>query len=382
MSTQINPKILRIYPIKCQILDDGLTRRSCILQRLSGETIEDQDVLYFDLSSTIPLPEDDDCDSYLLAALMDAMGEGRNIEVYGSVSRSLLGNLVEFQAAWHKWLPDMYQLVGMEATRLRSSQKTNNNYIGAFSGGVDATFTVYRHAKNLCSYRTKEISRCVQVHGFDIPLAKPKAFQQSRTQAEKSLRDLNLDLDIIRTNYRLISKVGWWHSAIIALVAALNHYKLVAGGCLVGSSESYDSIILPWCSNPITDPLLGCDEFAIIHDGASHSRTEKIEIISEWQQGISGLRVCWQAGAATGTNCGQCEKCVRTKLNFLAAGLHLPDCIPPAKAPAVDITDQIRGLKIRNRFSRKELSSIHAHATRKGLNGPWLEALQQLLARN
>ncbi len=298
MNDQANSKTLRIYPIKLQVLDDQLTRRSCILQRLSGETIEEQDVLYFDLSSTIPLPEDDDCDSFLLAALMDAMSEGRNIEAYGSVSRSLLGNLVEFQAAWHKWLPDMYQLVGMEATRLRSSQKTNNNYIVAFSGGVDATFTVYRHAKNLCSYRTKEISRCVQVHGFDIPLAKPKAFQQSRTQAEESLRDLNLNLDIIRTNYRLISKVGWWHSGIIALVAALNHYKLVAGGCLVGSGEPYNELILPWCSNPITDPLLGCDEFAVIHDGASHSRTEKIEIISEWQQGISGLRVCWQAGAA------------------------------------------------------------------------------------
>ena len=49
---------------------------------------------------------------------------------------------------------------------------------------------------------------------------------------------------------------------------------------LVGSSEPYDALVLPWGSNPVTDRLLSGGRLAIVHDGAGFSRTDKISFLS------------------------------------------------------------------------------------------------------
>jgi hypothetical protein len=61
-----------------------------------------EEELWFRSSTDIAFPEDADCDAYVLAALMDAMREGRTLLVKGSVSDTLLSNLSEFQAAWSR----------------------------------------------------------------------------------------------------------------------------------------------------------------------------------------------------------------------------------------------------------------------------------------
>ncbi len=364
--------LLILTPLEHKIINDVCERR-CKITRIDRDGEENTIDLWFKFSKSISLPKDDDCDSYTLAVIMDAMKENRNIEIKGSVSEELLSNLVEYQAAWNKWLPNTYSKIDIFCNNIRKTSERSPGAICAFSGGVDATFSVLRHSKSKLSYRSKKINLCAIVHGFDIPTEDENAFKKAKDNAGNTLADIDIDLYSIKTNYREISKVNWEHSFSCALVAALSNFKKSAGTCLVGSSEPYDSLVIPWGSSPITDHLLSSDEFFVIHDGASHSRTEKVEEIAIWKTGIDNLRVCWQ-GDLKDRNCGVCEKCVRTKLNFLATGNYIPKCFPDS-----DIIDDLKKIKLGNNAVRAEWRQIYQYATKNKVNSSWVHQLPRII---
>lgn len=353
-------------PLKTQ---DGQHIRTCLIKRITDKTTTDCQELWFSFDSSIPAPDNDDCDSYLLATLMDAMKEGRHINIKGSVSKTLLSNLTELQSAWHKWLPRQYSIIAIHVCHHRSDPPPVAGAVCAFSGGVDATFSVWHHHNKNCGYRTQHINFCTLVHGFDIPLHEKTAFQKASGRAQTTLADLQIKLYPVTTNYREIATANWEHCCASALVAALINLKRAAGTCIIGSSDPYNALIIPWGSNPITDHLLGTDSFIVMHDGASHNRNEKVSEISEWKQGVENLRVCWE-GDIKDVNCGVCEKCVRTKLNFLAARKTLPSSIPHN-----DILKEIENITLRTDGLRLEWRQIYTHAKQHGITSEWVEQL-------
>ena len=135
-------------------------------------------------------------------------------------------------------------------------------------------------------------------------------------------------------------------------------------------------MVTAWGSTPVSDPLLGGGEFEVIHDGSSHSRCEKVAAIAAWPAGLAGLRVCWQ-GACKDRNCGRCEKCLRTKLNFLASGLQVPSSFEDL---AVDPSD-VRRVRIRSDALRADWAQILHHAEGLGLQAPWMEAVADVIRR-
>ena len=177
----------------------------------------------------------------------------------------------------------------------------------------------------------------------------------------------------VKTNYREISRAIWEDTFSTALVATLSNFKNLAGTCIVGSSEPYDSLVIPWGSSPITDHLLSSDEFVVMHDGASHSRTDKVKDISQWKAGMNNLRVCWE-GELKDRNCGTCEKCIRTKLNFLAVGVSIPPCFP-----ASDILEDMKNIKIRNDAVRAEWRQIYEYGITIQSSAPWLEKMKSMI---
>ena len=347
--------------------------RSCIIRRVDDGAQVDEKKLWFQFSKSIEPPEDKDCDSYLLAVLMDAMGEGRDIIVKGSVSFGLLSNLTEYQAAWNKWLPDIYSIIDIKVDAAKENGHPVSGTICAFSGGVDSMFSVWRHSQGKNSYRSQNIKLCSLVHGFDIPLPDTAAFDNVTQNAITALYDIGIKIGPIKTNYREISRAKWIYAHAAALVAALANFKKVAGTCLIGSGFAYNYIVTPWGSTPITDFLLSSDDFIVIHDGASHTRTEKVKEISEWKVGIANLRVCWQ-GAMKDRNCGKCEKCVRTKLCFLASGRPIPCCFDDA-----DI--DFKGILLKNDYIRGEWKQIIDYANRNGVKGAWLKEAKKVIKK-
>ncbi|MCB1865026.1 MAG: hypothetical protein KDG50_06315 [Chromatiales bacterium] len=362
---------IRLEPLKHEVSDGHSTRR-CRIQRLHVDGSHEESEIWFQLDSSVPLPDEDDCDAYVLAVVMDAMRENRTIEVKGSVSKQLLSNLVEFQAAWNRWKPDTYGCVEINVAIERHPAASVPGAICAFSGGVDATFSVWRHSQSKNGHRSQQINLCAMVHGFDIPLADQAAFDGAKSKAARTLHDVGIGLMQIRTNYREISKVHWADSFSIALVSTLGNFKRLAGTCIIGSGQPYESLLFPWGSSPITDHLLGSGDFVVMHDGASHSRTEKVKEISEWKIGMENLRVCWQ-GRLKDRNCGICEKCVRTKLNFLASGTAIPACFPET-----NILDDLKTIELKNDHIRVEWSTIYRYAEDHGVQEPWVGKVRRI----
>jgi hypothetical protein len=308
-----------------------------------------------------------------LAVIMDAMKENRNVIVKGEISKQLLSNLVEYQAVWHKWLPDVYDCIDISVDFIKHDIACVPGAISAFSGGVDGTFSVWRHSQDKCSHRSQKINLCSMVHGFDIPLSNEVAFDNASKRAEKTLSDINIGLVPIKTNYRQISKVGWEDSFACALVATLSNFKKMAGTCIVGSGGPYNTLVMPWGSTPISDHLLSASDFIVMHDGASHSRTEKVKEIADWRMGIDNLRVCWQ-GDLKDRNCGKCEKCIRTQLNFLAIGKSIPQCFSEA-----NIINNLKTVLLYNDPIRVEWKEIYNYARRNKINESWIDQLPVII---
>jgi hypothetical protein len=142
---------------------------------------------------------------------------------------------------------------------------------------------------------------------------------------------------------------------------------------LIASSFPYHRLVLPWGSNPVTDGLLSSDAFKIVHDGASFTRIDKVNEIANWPEALRYLRVCWQ-GEQKDRNCGRCEKCIRTILNFRVLGFGLPSCFEQ------DVSDQqILALKGLDSVAIAFFSDILSAAKAASIRKPWVYALKKCL---
>lgn len=139
---------------------------------------------------------------------------------------------------------------------------------------------------------------------------------------------------------------------------------------LVGSCRPYDKLGLPCGSNPVTDRLLSGGSLHVIRDGAAFSRVAKVAFLSAFPAALLSLKVCWQ-GEDQGRNCGACEKCVRTLLNFLVAGISNP---PGFDAP-LDLR-RIPHIRISNEPLLGEYLSIIEYAESRNIDAERLRLLR------
>jgi hypothetical protein len=134
----------------------------------------------------------------------------------------------------------------------------------------------------------------------------------------------------------------------------------------------YGCLALPWGSNPVTNPFLASDTFGVVTDGAGFSRCEKARLIAAFPAVKDKLRVCWAGPlkGQTGENCGICEKCLRTKMNFLSNG-DVPGLSLSQAHTLLDIVF-ING---RNDVQIAYLKDILHTARRNGVKGAWIATL-------
>ena len=367
---------MNLLPQPLKLVDKKQVR-SCIIKLSSNDKVELEKNLWFEYPSNLKLPESTNSDSYLLAAILPAMKLGTDIYVRGSVSHKLLTNLTKFQHFWETWFPDIYQKISINADTIRYEETRNQGVAAAFSGGLDAQFTAYRHAKNLVEDAPSQaISAGIFIHGFDIPLADVKTFSAAARKAKKALSDIDLELIQVRSNIREVNNsINWEHYCGTALASVFGGLIEVAGKFLIASGESDLDSPIPWGSHPLTDRLMSSGQFQIIHDGAGYSRSEKIKLIANWECGIKNLRVCW-AGDNLSKNCGKCEKCLRTRLNFILAGKPNPSCY---NGPLT--SDDLDSVTLSNEATRLDWQLIYDEILSTGLGTELLPAIDKVLKR-
>ena len=343
---------------------EGTYRRLRLTETTDGRPID----VYFEFVGE-SFPEPFVLDGFVNAVIFYAMGSSQDIHVDGRMTRAALLNLAAFQEAWCRWKPDVYKPIKIEPLSIiDDAPRARAQSIAAFSGGVDAIFTALRHAGDQF-----DLNSVMLVHGFDVPTGRADLFNKLVDRARPLLHRLNMRPRVVRTNIAELRLQNWLDSFLAQLSCCLHNYSHEFRFGLTGGGEPYDALVLPWGQNPCTDYLLSGDGFSIVHDGAAFSRTDKIALIAKDPVATRAVKVCWQA-ADLSTNCGTCEKCVRTRLNFKAVGIDSPSCF------AGEITlDQIRSIRFGDESQRAGFRSLLAYAESHALHGDWLDAMKVCL---
>ena len=310
-----------------------------------------------------------------------AMAKGEDLYIAGPVSRSLLENLEDLVASWANWCPTLYKRIRIfsaeevsEKTSI-STSPSKNLAIAAFSGGLDASFTAWRHHNHKVGRKSRKLLAGAMIHGFDIPLGETEAFDISAVSAATTLRSIGLPLVTVQTNWRSQVCTHWEMEFGDGVATCLMNWLGAVDTALIGSDMDYRRLIYPWGGSPMTYSMLSNDGFKVIYDGGEYARTEKTKGIADWEVGLKNLRVCWQRPYIG--NCGVCEKCIRTKLNFLAMGVPLPSSLSGLPSLVA-----VARLRTSNEQQISLLNDILDTAIEKNIEGHWVQALKFAIYKN
>ena len=336
-------------------------------------------------------------DGYVLSVLFDAMSSGSDIEVRGRLSTQAIRNFWALGEAWKNMNPNLYKPVEINAEQvtdfdtrvsIQSEQTTEqDSAILSFSGGLDSHFTAARHSRAyhladrstgigfLSTAQSYDITQAVMVHGFDVKYENSKDFAELRKNSETNLNKLNLPLVTVRTNIRVNETDNWEHSFAAKVSGVLHQFSNRFKYGVIASGSPYSRPLVSWGSQPSIDHLYSGSLMQIVHDGAGFSRSEKALLISKLPELLLGVKVCWE-GVEQGKNCGTCQKCIRTRLNFLSVGLPNPPCFESefklSMIDAISASNQTQLLGFQNvlDFSKKNKTN----------DSEWFKRLQERVA--
>jgi hypothetical protein len=273
---------------------------------------------WFDLPAGDPDAEPGN--PWAIALLPLAMSRAESLEIPLPVDPILLRNLELLQGIWRAWYPTLLSVVDLGAPE-ESPGSTGSGVVSCFSGGVDSFFTLIRNHRRFPAGHARRITALLLVHGADIPVDDGETYAKLRQRYALVAAEFGVDLIDAQTNFRSgsLGKLSWpdlTHAACLAACAASLGGE--AGCLLIPSGAPYRSVLRPWGSTPLTDPLFSSSRLRVEHDGAQLSRPEKIEYLSTDSVVRAQLRVCWRSG--TDQNCGRCAKCFRTMAVLDAIG--------------------------------------------------------------
>lgn len=324
-------------------------------------------------------------DAWTRLLIFEMMRIGGEFKINAPVSLTLLRNLENFTEAFIKWYPDKLHPVTLSPEQIidDTQDPVDDSALVCFSGGLDAAFSAYRHTSGQAGRNTLNIKAGFLGAGLDVPLAKEQLLLDVEENARLMLKDLGIDkLYVIRCNYQNVfheHAALWGELSHLAVLAGLASFLAPSGyrNLIAGSSAPYDTLTIPWSSQPITDHLLSQRQFRVYPDGHGFSRTEKAEKLKNWPFGVSRLRVCWENPQPGGKNCGQCEKCKRTILNFKACGAEhlLEGCMPSVELSSRDI----RSIDLATLSLRHTYQTLLQFCRQRHLSEPWVKDVEFLL---
>lgn len=180
-----------------------------------------------------------------------------------------------------------------------------------FTLGVDSLYTLITHLD--------EIDDVIYVENFEVRL-QPDVRQYTLEQIKAVAEQFGKNAVFARSDARrILNPVGSWlifgHGPALASVGL--SYEHVYRKIYIASSNEA-AIIPPSATHPEIDPLWSTETLEFVHD-AMLTRIDKLREIGKHQDLLDKLRVCWQGHTY---NCGECEKCVRTKVSLHLLGLE------------------------------------------------------------
>ena len=124
-------------------------------------------------------------DGPVQSVLLHCMERGRPLRIHGNLSASSLNNLNEFQRAWSMWRPNLYRRIELIPDAVVVERPRSTKTMQAFSGGIDASFTLVSHKYLYKDRGGFDVSAGLLVHGFDVPLTTRRASRDSSSASRK-----------------------------------------------------------------------------------------------------------------------------------------------------------------------------------------------------
>jgi hypothetical protein len=184
-----------------------------------------------------------------------------------------------------------------------------------FTAGVDSFHSLFANAA--------VVTHLINVEGFDIHLDDRERLHGNAAQIDDIARVVGKQIVRVRTNLRQHSGFASmsWERTHGAALAGVGHVLTHTLGCVLVASSDVPG---PHGSHPQLDPLWSSSLLEVTHDSPGVRRLAKVAAIAKHEIVHTHLKVCWE-NRARSLNCGRCEKCLRTRLQFLVAGVpHLP----------------------------------------------------------
>jgi len=266
-------------------------------------------------------------DALAVALLPLAMSKGWSLELPGVLSPGLgerLDSAQEVLAGWWKhWTRVELRTGGAPS---ESPVALDRGVACFLTGGVDSFYSVLTELDRL--------EAVIFVHGFDVPLGDAAKREQFGGSLREAAQALGLELIEVESNLRDFTWQGckWGrhaHGAALASVALLAGDRF--SEVLISASHTSEDLH-PWGSHEHLDHLWSTQAVRIAHHGQA-GRTRKVARLAESEVAMDHLRCCFEETRPGETNCGHCEKCLRTMASLRVVGAlercaTMPDTVP------------------------------------------------------
>ena len=291
---------------------------------------------------------DEPCADAFLAACfpLAALHREARVRIEGQPCPMLAEGLRTAHAWWASWGGiDLRAPIIETSAQGRSRTPTSpRRAVACLSGGVDSLHMLMRNRRVYRQDDPAYVRAALIIHGFDIGKRardpENERFRMVVRRLEPVAAEAGLRLIPCRTNLRhLPSKPDFWASRHNgAALAAVGHAATLAPAFLFIGATHHVTNPFPMGTHFAVDGHFSSQRVTVIHDGSRYFRIDKVRDLAGWPTALAALRVCHEAQGDE-ANCGRCEKCLRTRLELLAAGVEETAAFGPSLTP-IELWDE------------------------------------------
>lgn len=275
-------------------------------------------------------------DCCLTVPLYMAMYYNTDLKIKGKVSKKLYRNVVDYITYILRSFSDELNDINIFIDGYKEVEGKHDVNGTGISCGVDSLATVYKYYEQETDIDYKLTHLFFLNCGWHGSIDNEntiKLFNKRAAKAEEAANEIGLPLVKVDSNlhsflYDLDDKASFFniYYIIFAMGAGLGKYYL-------SSSFSYEEVLnygfkaknrdFSEFADPIALPLLETKNTTIISDGCQYKRSEKTELIVNWEISKKFLNVCSRHSDDPNvdeTNCCECSKCKRTLVALDAMG--------------------------------------------------------------
>ncbi|MGI8843934.1 MAG: hypothetical protein ACR2HZ_09550 [Gemmatimonadaceae bacterium] len=337
-----------------RVRDVQMQPRGDVVRMTARLTWEDRDhpddVVWFDWPAEFADSAAAQSNPALLAAFPLAMLFGeRRVAVEGEVCPRLADGSRTSMAFMAMCKPHLRPptLEVNESAAVRTPPTVERRAALCFSGGVDSLAALRINRQTVPRGHAASFVDALYIFGLNtydfeagVPVPERLAvFAAQRERLERLGEATGLTLITAATNLRSLypSWEAWGTVIHVSPHAAVAH-GLSQRIRSLGIASAGAGIALEMRPNPMIDAFNSSHALDVYTLYPTLSRLDRVRLIARWPEGLAALRVCFLIDLPDGgvANCGECEKCVRTKLELLAVG-----ALDGAPFPFADVTPEI-----------------------------------------